>query len=352
MKSVCIERFSTDIADVELRDAQRPTPGRGQVCVRMRMAPVNPSDFNFIEGVYQHAFARLIWNHGAARASDRPGNPPFALPPYSIGIEGVGVVESAGPGLVARALVGRRVAVVGGPPHGTWQEATLIDATRAFPVPRGLSDEQACSFFVNPLTALVLVRHVLRIPRGAVLLQTAAGSALAGMVRSLAHEDGFDVIDVVRSRAGAERLAARGSKHVVALEDQHLVGAVHAIAPAGVSFVIDAVGGTTGSDAARCLAPCGRMVCYGTLSGEPLSIPPRDLMMPTTSVTGFYLPAFLSELSLARRLALIRSNVKLIQKGVLDAPVEEVYPLDAIHDALAHARRPGRAGKVLLRIAR
>ncbi len=348
MKSAWIESFTEDLAEVEVRQSEPPTPGAGQVLVRMRMAPVNPSDFNYIEGTYQKAFARLIWNQGVDRPADRLGNPPFPWPPYSLGVEGVGVVEEAGPGFLGKRLVGKRVAVVGGPPNGTWQQRTLIDAKRAFSVPSTLEDEQACSFFVNPLTALALVRHVLQVPAGATLLQTAAGSALAGMVRNLAREDGFRVIDVVRSRAGAERLRHGGSEDVVALEDEALVEAVHRITPGGVSFVLDCVGGPTGSDALRCLQPSGRMICYGTLSGEPLSLPPRDLMMPMTRLEGFYLPAFLADRSLWQRLTLVRKTAKLIERGVLDTPVAQTYRLDALHQALAHARRPGRTGKVLI----
>ena len=348
MKSVWIESFTDDPTKVELRDVDTPKPGPGEVRVRMRMAPVNPTDFYYIEGTYQSGFARLIWNQGAERPTDRHGNPPFPWPPYSLGVEGVGVVEEAGAGFLGKRLVGRRVAVVSGPPNGTWQEQTLIDAQRAFAVPRGLKDEQACSFFVNPLTALALVRHVLKVPEGAVLLQTAAGSALAGMVRNLARADRFRVIDVVRSRAGAERLRQSGSKDVVALEDDNLLEAVHRIMPGGVSFVLDCVGGPTGSDALRCLRPRGRMVCYGTLSGQPLSLPPRDFMMPMTSISGFYLPEFLADRSLLQRIGLVRKTAKLIQQGVLDTPVEQVYRLDAIHEALGHAGRSGRTGKVLL----
>ena len=90
------------------------------------------------------------------------------------------------------------------------------------------------------------------------------------------------------------------------------------------------------------------MVCYGTLSGQPLSLPPRDFMMPMTSISGFYLPEFLADRSLLQRIGLVRKTAKLIQQGVLDTPVEQVYRLDAIQEALGHAGRPGRTGKVLL----
>jgi NADPH:quinone reductase-like Zn-dependent oxidoreductase len=349
MKSAMIDSFSDDASAVEVRDIAVPTPGPGQVRVRMSLAPVNPSDFNYIDGIYERSFARMIWNLGAERPADRPGSDDvFPRPPYSLGVEGVGVVEEAGGGLLAKRLVGKRVAVVSGPPNGTWQEQTLIDARRAFPVPRSLSDAQACSFFVNPLTALVLVRRVLEVPRGAVLLQTAAGSALSQMVRNLARADGFRVVDIVRSRAGADRLKQGGSKYVVALEDEGLLEAVHRIAPAGVDYVLDCVGGATGSEVLRTLTPGGRMVCYGTLSREPISLPPRDILMPMTSIEGFYLAAYLANLSLFQRLGLVRKTAKLIESGVLSTSVEQTYRLDDLHEALEHARRPGRTGKVLL----
>jgi len=348
MKSAVIDAFTDDLRGVELRDAPTPTPGAGEVRVRMRMAPVNPSDFNYINGTYQSAFGRMIWNRGTDRPTDQPGSEAFAMPPYSIGLEGVGVVEESGGGFIGSRLVGKRVAVVSGPPNGTWQEQTLVDARRAFPVSRSLSDAQACSFFVNPLTALVLVRHVLRVPRGAVLLQTAAGSALCQMVRNLARADGFQVIDVVRSSAGADRLRKAGSSNVVALEDDDLLDAVHRIAPRGVDYVLDCVAGTTGSDALRTLTPGGRMICYGTLSPEPISLPPRDIMMPMTRVEGFYLAAYLADRSLFQRLRLVRTTAKLIADGTLETSVEQTYRLEDLHAALEHARRPGRAGKILL----
>ncbi|KPK51322.1 MAG: hypothetical protein AMJ63_12760 [Myxococcales bacterium SG8_38_1] len=180
------------------------------------------------------------------------------------------------------------------------------------------------------------------------MLQTAAGSALCQMVRNLGRADGFRVINVVRSRAGAERLKESGAKYVIALEDQDLLEAVHGYTPGGVQYVLDCVGGATASQALRTLAPGGRMICYGTLSPEPISLPPRDIMMPMTTVEGFYLAAYLANRSLFQRIGLVRNTAKLIASGVLGTSVERSYPLDDIHTALDHARRPGRTGKILL----
>src|SRR5206468_699626 len=144
-----------------------PPPGRGRVRVRILASPVNPSDLLFVRGVY--------------------GRKPS--PPATPGFEGVGVVEESGGGLLGRRVLRRRVAVLNGS-GGNWQEQVVVPAQQAVPVPAGLPDEQAASFFVNPATALAMTRHVLRVPAGAWLLQTAAGSALGRMIIRLGRQEG------------------------------------------------------------------------------------------------------------------------------------------------------------------
>ncbi|MBW2508609.1 MAG: hypothetical protein JRE81_08270, partial [Deltaproteobacteria bacterium] len=90
MKAAMIDAHTDDVSAVLVRDVPVPTPGRGQVRVRMRMAPVNPSDFNYINGTYERAFARMIWNRGVERPTGPAGDPAPA-PPYSLGVEGVGI---------------------------------------------------------------------------------------------------------------------------------------------------------------------------------------------------------------------------------------------------------------------
>ena len=117
--------------------------------------PINPSDLLFIRGQYGR----------------RPELPATA------GFEGAGVVDEAGPGLLGRMRVGRRVAVLHGL-GGSWQEYAIVPARQVVPVPRALPDEQAACFFVNPATALIMTRSVLRVSRDRWLLQSAAGSAV------------------------------------------------------------------------------------------------------------------------------------------------------------------------------
>ena len=79
------------------------------------------------------------------------------------------------------------------------------------------------------------------------------------------------------------------------------------------------------------------MLVYGTLSPEPLSFSPRDLMTPGASIAGFWLARWLPQLSLIAKLKLIRTVSGLIQAGVLTSQIGEVFPLDQV---ACHASHP------------
>ncbi|MCJ7452018.1 MAG: hypothetical protein MUO39_06015, partial [Steroidobacteraceae bacterium] len=155
MKSARISRYTQNPGDIRIEDVPVPEPGPGQVRVRMIMSPVNPSDLNFLRGTYSQALERIVWNQGRHAAGlplyfDPGLSNPCPKPPYALGGEGVGIVDACGAGLLARRLRGRRVAVASGPPNGTWQQCTVVDAKRAVVMPESVADEQAAMYFVNP----------------------------------------------------------------------------------------------------------------------------------------------------------------------------------------------------------
>jgi NADPH:quinone reductase-like Zn-dependent oxidoreductase len=234
---------------------------------------------------------------------------------------------------------------------GNWQEKVVIPARQAVPLPRWMPDEQAALFFVNPASALVMVRNVLRVPRGAWLLQTAAGSALGRMVIRLGKYYGFRTLNVVRRPEQAQELLQAGGTAAVATQDGKWLERVQEIAGGdGVKFALDAVGGATGSEVVQVLARGGRMLVYGVLSEEPLTVPPRNLLMGQKRVEGFWLSEWVRDQGIFTMLWLFRRLSRLIRAGVLTSEIGATYPLEQIRDAVRQAAQPGRHGKVLLRI--
>jgi NADPH:quinone reductase-like Zn-dependent oxidoreductase len=331
MKAIVCERWGDPEQVLQVREVPAPLqPKAGEVRVRMLASPINPSDLLMVRGSY-------------GRQPSLPCVP---------GFEGVGVVED-GSGLLAWRVKGKRVAVLNSTStSGNWQEQVVIPARQAVPVPDDVSDEQAASFFVNPASALIMTRYILNVPRGAWLLQTAAGSQLGRMVIRLGQLDGFKTLNVVRRREQAEELLQLGGTAVVATNEESLLERVRQLTDSdGVRFAIDAVGGETGTQVISTLGRGGRLLHYGTLAGESITIDPRVLLVGQKRVEGFWLSEWVRDQGVLTMLGLFRKIGKLMRGGTLTTEVGKTFALDDIQSAVRHAAAPGRQGKTLLRIA-
>ena len=328
MKAIVIEQFGEPAEVLKVRDLPTPEPGPGEVRVRMSATPINPSDLMVVRGKY-------------GRLPTLPATP---------GFEGVGVVEAVGSGWLAKLRAGKRVAVLNGK-GGNWAEQVVVPARQVVPVWADIPDDQAASWFVNPATVLVMVRWVLRVPKGEWLLQTAAAGALGQMIVRLSKVDGFKTINVVRRPEQAKDLERLGADAVIASNDTAIDKRVMEITGgAGVRYALDAVGGDTGSDVVKSLGHGGRLLVYGTLASEPLAFDPRILMTGHRSVEGFWLSNWVKEQNFVTMLRLFRTINRYLSTGLFTTKVAAAYSLDEIGLAVKQAETAGRGGKVLLKI--
>jgi NADPH:quinone reductase len=312
---------------LKVKDGPLPTPGGGEVRVRMLAAPINPSDLMFIQGIY-------------GRRPELPATP---------GFEGAGIVEEAGPGLLGRMRVGKRVAVLHGL-GGTWQEHAIVPARQVVPVPSALPDEQVASFFVNPATALIMTKSILRIPRGRWLLQSAAGSALGRMIIQLGKHYGFRTMNVVRRREQAEELKALGGDAVICTQNEQIEERVRELTKGeGVPYAIDCVGGDTGSALVRSIGQRGRMIVYGTLANEPLNFDSRILLTGQKKLEGFWLSEWTREQGTVTMLRLFRKLAALLTKRVIATETGKSFSIEQYAEATKLAAEPGHKGKILFR---
>src|SRR5262245_60159956 len=328
MKALVLDRHGDPGEVLQLRDVNSAEPGFRQVRVRMLAAPINPSDLLTIEGRY-------------GRLPKLPATP---------GYEGVGVVEAAGGGLLAKLRKGKRVALINAK-GGTWQESCVVPAKHVVPVPDNIPDEQAAMFFVNPVTAVAMVRYVLKVPPGAWLLQTAAGSALGKMVIRLGKLYGFKTINVVRRSEQAEELKQYGGDICLSESDGPVEDRVKQLTEAkGVAFVLDPVGGKTGAAAVCCLGLPGRALLYGLRSDQPIEADPRLMITYSTRIDGFWLSDWMPRQGILTMLGVFKLVKRLMSEGTFKIDVAATYPMDQIRDAAKHVQSNARGGKVLLRI--
>jgi NADPH:quinone reductase-like Zn-dependent oxidoreductase len=250
MKSILFRQYGDPAKVLAVEESPVPEPARDEARVRMLAAPINPSDLLFVRGLY-----------GGVRAHF----------PSPAGFEGVGIVDTLGPGTqdVAR---GQRVSVLNNE-GGNWADYTVVPARDLIPVPADIPDDQAASFVINPASAILMIHHALAVPRGEWLLQSAAGSQIGRMMIKLAKHAGVKTINIVRRRESVAELKELGADAVIVSADGPIDEQVRAIAgPEGVRYAVDPVAGETGTQMFKALHEEGRMLLYGSLTGEPVCV--------------------------------------------------------------------------------
>jgi NADPH:quinone reductase-like Zn-dependent oxidoreductase len=115
-----------------------------------------------------------------------------------------------------------------------------------------------------------------------------------------------------------------------------------------VPYAIDAVGGATTLEVIKSLGNQGRLLVYGTLSGEPVPLDPRQLMVGQKRVEGFWLSEWVRRQGVVNMLRLFRQIAGLMREGAIHTQVAAKFPLDEIQAAVRQAETPARPGKILL----
>ncbi|UQS29422.1 zinc-dependent alcohol dehydrogenase family protein [Streptomyces fradiae] len=332
MRAVVFERHGDPAQVLRLVTLPEPRPAPGEVRVRVLARPVNPSDLLFVRGEYGRRgdFRELETSEGPLRAA-------------SAGFEGAGVVDAVGPG-VPGAYLGAHVAVAA---DGTWREYVTAPARDVYRT-GGVPLRAAAQLTVNPFTAALLLDRPALGP-GRTLLLTAGASAVARMLVHMATARRVRCLAVVRRAAAASAVEALGAVPLVADAPGALPRMVReATGGHGADAALDAVAGAPGADVLRSVRPGGRVVVYGMLAGGPVPVPAEELVFRGLRVEGFWLPTALGELDAAARGELTRRVLAEVTGGLPGLEVEAAYGLERFGEALAHAVRPGRSGKVLL----
>ncbi len=310
-----------DVLRVEHQEAAQLGPG--QVLVELIAAPVHPADINAIEGRYGRHIP----------------------PPFTPGNEGVGRIITLGPG-VPECLRGARVLL----PYasGTWCTHSVLPYEVLHPVIfQELDDLQAAQALINPLTALRLL-ELAPARQGHAVVYNAANSAVGRCITTFAQARGLRAIALARDAQNL-RHDADESLQIFADSDELTPQAIrNAAAGAPLALALNAVGGQSALRLAAALDDAGTHVTYGAMSRQPMKIPASLLIFRNIYFRGFWLNAWLSQASYESVQRDLRVVFEAMASGQLHLPVAAVYPLADVVEAVSHAQREHRGGKVLL----
>ncbi len=304
----------------EVLDIAQPTPGPGQVSIRIHACGLNFADLLMAKGTYQ----------------DTP-----ALP-FTLGMEIAGVVEALGDGVTTPAI-GTRVAVFEG--AGGLAEVGVFSAARCVEIPDAMPFEQAAGFIVAYGTSHLALTDRAHLVVGERLLVLGAAGGVGLTAVELGAEMGAEVIAVAR---GAEKLAvakAAGATHVLDSNTADIRAEVRALG--GADVVFDAVGGDGFKAAMRATNPGGRIVVIGFASGDVPQIPANHLLVKNIDAIGFYWGGYLTWAP--ERLAKSLSQLmEMYGAGKLSPHIGAVRPLAEAGEAMELLRSRKVAGKVVV----
>jgi len=196
-----------------------------------------------------------------------------------------------------------------------------------------------------------MLRHVLAIPQGEWLLQSAASGELGRMIIRLAKHDGIRTVNVVRRGEAVAELQRLGADAVIVSTQGPIDEQVRrTVGPQGVKYAIDPVVGETGTQMYQALGEEGRMLVYGSLTGEPIRVgaDPRFILAGRRILEVFFFGYWFPRLDETARRQLVQEIVTLMREGILVTSAALPFPLDEIGTAVTQAEATGRQGKILL----
>lgn len=306
---------------LELNEVDRPTPGAGQILVEVRVAGLNYLD------VYQR-------NGGVPRET-----------PFTLGVEGVGVVAELGDG-VTEFAVGDRVGWFSGG-SGSYAEFATVQAGRAVRLPDGLSDDLAIAGLMQGITAHYLATDTYPVRPGDPVLVHAAAGGVGHLLTQVVRLRGGRVFGTVSTSAKAATAEEAGAEHVLSYDDfaeraRDLTGGQ------GVAAVYDGVGASTFDGSLASLRARGVLAIYGTASGPT---PPLDIPRLNTGGSLYVTrPSIAHYTARTEEMRARASEVfDWIAQGRLKVQIGAEYPLSEVAGAYGDLEARKTTGKLLLR---
>ena len=232
--------------ELSLAEITTPAPADDEIVVRIEATPINPSDLGLLLGAADMSSARATGDARAPRVSAKV--PEAGLRAMAarlnesmpVGNEGAGTVVKAGASPAAQALLGKKVAAIGG---AMYSQFRCLKAADVLVLPAGASAADGASCFVNPLTSLGMVETMRREGHTA-LVHTAAASNLGQMLNKICIKDGVALVNIVRSEAQAQILRDIGATHVCdSSAPSFMEDLTRALTATGATIAFDAIGG-------------------------------------------------------------------------------------------------------------
>ncbi len=299
-----------------------PALRQGQVLVKLLRAPVNPSDLGMIGGSY-----------GMLKQL-----------PAIAGREGVGEVVEAAAG--AALKVGDKVALSS--ELGTWQQYQVADSDALMRVPEGLDLDALAMAFINPPTALCFLEKFAKLGEGDWIIQNGAGSALGYFLIQMCAARGVKTVNMLRNAAAKKAALEKIGADIIVDENEFDAKKIKTLTDGKILLGLNQIGGESVSNMIKAAGNSATIVTIGAMTSDPIRFPTRFLIFNDLRLRGFWWDKWQRTHSKAEVDAVYAKIFGMIKDGTLKAPVDSVFKIADIQNALARAMENSRSGKVMI----
>ena len=333
MESIIVTRHG-DPDCMELQEIPTPSPGSGEICIRVSKAGINFADILARMGLY-------------------PGAP---NPPFTPGMEVSGTVHEVGPD-VKNFKPGDRVVGSGG--SGGYSTHTISKAATVFKIPDEITFEVAAAFPAVYFTSYLMVIHPGALQPGESILIHGAAGGVGLAATELAKIAGAKNIFGTCSPNKHDFISDNGVLHIY--KDNFLAEIMDWTEGQGVDLVLDPIGGEHLMQSYRCLGSGGRVCSFGISDMAPtkrksqwarlkswLTFPkfdPLKMMSSNRGVFGIHLGRWknLDHLEKAKD-----DLLSWIDEGKINPHVDKVFSKEQTSDAHHYIQDRKNIGKVLI----
>ncbi|MCH8542731.1 MAG: NADPH:quinone oxidoreductase family protein [Alcanivorax sp.] len=320
MRALQVEAFG-DPSALKVSEVPERAPGKGEIMLKMAGVGVGYFDGLLVKGEYQI-------------------KPPL---PFVPGSAIAGVVEQTGEG-VTHLKVGDHVAAFA--LLGGMSEKVTLPAMSCFPLPKDVPLLDAANYFIAYATGLYGLRECGRLQAGETVLVLGASGTTGSTAIELAKAMGAKVIACASTEEKRQHCLDIGADVAVDYTDENWRKAVKAAAPAGVDVVYDPVSGATAEPALRLLAPGGRFLVVGFVTGIatiPLNLP----LLKRCSIIGVnWGGEVMGNPSVVP--PVIEQLVAWTREGKLKTAPDHVYPMEQAGDAFRALFERRSSGKIVI----
>jgi NADPH:quinone reductase-like Zn-dependent oxidoreductase len=269
--------------------------------------------------------------------------------PAGLGYDAAGIVDAVGKDVTAFA-VGDAVSTIPAfslNQYSTYGEVILAPVHAVVKHPETLSFVEAASVWMMFITAYGALIFDAQVKAGDFVIIPAASSSVGLAAIQIANYAGATPIALTRTWDKKKQLHEAGAEHVIATQEQDVIGEVMRITNGyGARVAFDPVGGADFPKLISALTDQGVVYIYGALSEDGTPIPVLEMIRKMPTVKGYSVGLVTGDE--ARRKVAVEYVAKGLASGALKPVVDRTFKFDDMVEVHRYLENSGQFGKIVV----